>query len=189
MDAELARLYAEYERTLSQQHLAAADLDPARLDYHLPLLERLDAVDLPVVLDTVTRTFRFLHGLAPAERRDYKLAFDFRIQRADGRLVRLLQQVVVLEQDRRGHIWLILAVNDLLRDGSLEEPATRNQQNLKDGKSYLFVPDGGPGGQDRPRLTPREIEVLGLVAVGMASREIADRLFISALCASQLGIL
>ncbi len=222
----MERLFAEYERTLHAQRFRAEDLDLGRLDYHLPLLERLDAVedssvvlydlyqrkyvfltssfkfllgydreealgqgpeyfyrrmpdeDLEAVLDTVTRTLRFLYGLAPQERKDYKLGFDFRIRRADGRLVRLLQQVVVLELDARGNIWLVLAVNDLLAGGSPEEPPKRSLRNLRNGKSYLFVPEEPEGGG--PGLTKREIEVLGLVAVGLASREIADRLYISA---------
>jgi DNA-binding CsgD family transcriptional regulator len=224
-DKELERLYADYRRALGAQHFRQQDLDYSRLDYHLPLLERLDAVedssvvlydlnrrkyvfltgsfkfllgfrreealdqgpeyfyrqmhpeDLPLVLDTVTRTLRFLYGVPPAERKDYRLSFDFRIRRADGRLVRLLQQIVVLELDRRGNIWLILAVNDLLPEGPLKAPATRSLRHMKTGRYYLFAP---PGEDTEPSpLSPREIEVLGLVALGLASHEIADRLFIS----------
>jgi DNA-binding CsgD family transcriptional regulator len=244
MNASLQRLFAEYERTLHAQRFRAEDLDLGRLDYHLPLLERLDAVedssvalydlyqrkyvfltssfkfllgydreealgqgpeyfyrrmpedDLEMVLDTVSRTLRFLYLQSPEERRDYKLGFDFRIRRADGRLIRLLQQVVVLELDARGNIWLVLIVNDLLPGGSEEEPSRRSLRHLRNGKSYLFLPgeaevrdgistaaEGGrTGAEAAPAgagLTKREIEVLGLVAVGLASREIADRLFIS----------
>ena len=226
MNASLQRLFTEYERTLHAQRFRAEDLELGRLDYHLPLLERLDAVegssvvlydlyrrryvfltssfkfllgydreealgqgpdyfyrrmpeeDLEAVLDAVTRTLRFLYGLAAQERRDYKLGFDFRIRRADGQTIRLLQQVVALELDARGNIWLVLAVNDLLAGGSQETPLRRSLRNLRNGKSYLFVPVEPEGGG--PGLTKREIEVLGLVAVGLASREIADRLYISA---------
>src|SRR4030042_1354249 len=45
MNASLQRLFAEYERTLHAQRFRAEDLDLGRLDYHLPLLERLDAVE------------------------------------------------------------------------------------------------------------------------------------------------
>jgi DNA-binding CsgD family transcriptional regulator len=225
--ARLERLFVEYERALQAQRFRAGDLELGRLDYHLPLLERLDAVedssvvlydlyqrkyvfltssfkfllgydrgealgqgpeyfyrrmpeeDLGTVLDTVTRTLRFLYGLPAGERKDYKLGFDFRIRRADGRLVRLLQQVVVLEQDARGNIWLVLAVNDLV-EGPAEESPRRSLRHLRSGKSYLFVPQEQEGFDDgRPELTKREIEVLGLVAVGLASREIADQLYIS----------
>jgi DNA-binding CsgD family transcriptional regulator len=231
MNASLQRLFTEYQRTLQAQRFRAEDLDLGRLDYHLPLLERLDAVedssvalydlyqrkyvfltssfkfllgydreealgqgpeyfyrrmpeeDLETVLDTVSRTLRFLYLQSPEERRDYKLGFDFRIRRADGRLIRLLQQVVVLELDARGNIWLVLIVNDLLPGGSEEEPSRRSLRHLRNGKSYLFAPED-PGAEEaadpaRAGLTKREIEVLGLVAVGLASREIADRLFIS----------
>ena len=229
MDAaqDLERLYADYERALRAQRFRQQDLDYTRLDYHLPLLERLDAVedssialydlnrrryafltgsfkfllgypredaleqgpeffyrrmhpdDLRLVLDSVTRTLRFLYGVDAAERKDYRLSFDFRIQRADGTPIRLLQQVVVLELDRRGNIWLILAVNDLVRDVSPQTPATRTLRHIKTGRYYLFVPQPEPGAAAAGQLSPREIEVLGLVAVGLASRDIADRLSIS----------
>jgi DNA-binding CsgD family transcriptional regulator len=227
MESDTRRLYGDYERIFTSQHFREQDLDYSRLNYHLPFLERLDAIegssvvlydlyrqkyvfltgsfkfllgysreeaieqgpqyfyrqmhpaDLPIVLDSVTKCLRFLYGIEMAERKDYKLSFDFRIRRADGRFIRLLQQIVVLETDRRGNIWLILAINDLLREGSLEEPASRQLRNLKNGKNYLFLPAEETGTGKRPELSKREIEVLGLVAVGMASREIADRLFIS----------
>lgn len=223
-------LFEEYRRALAagRSRIREKDVDRALLAAHLPLLERLDAVedssvvvydmflgryafltgsfkfllgysrddaleqgpeyfyarmhpdDLPVVLDTVTRTLRFLSGVAPGERKDYRLGFDFRIRRADGRMVRLLQQVVVLEQDRRGNTWLVLAVNDLVRDGSVDAPVSRSLRNLKTGASCLFeAPSPAAPAAGNVQLSPREIEVLGLVAVGMASREIADRLFIS----------
>jgi len=227
MKAPLERLYAEYQRTLQAQRFRAADLDLARLDYHLPLLERLDAgedssvvlydlyrrryafltssfkfllgydreqalgqgpeyfyrrmpeEDLQFVLETVTGTMRFLYCQPGGERRDYKLGFDFRIRRADGRLIRLLQQVVVLELDARGNIWLVLAVNDRI-GGPPEAPPRRSLRHLGNGKSYLFAAEEPQAAAAAgPELTRREIEVLGLVAVGLASREIADRLYIS----------
>jgi DNA-binding CsgD family transcriptional regulator len=225
--ADVVRLLAEYRKVLALGRLRPEDVDEARLAYHVPLLERLDAVDdssvtvydlhrmryvfltssfrfllgyrreeaivqgpeyfyrqmhpddLPVVLETVTRAFRFLHELPPEERRDYRLGFDFRMRQADGTSVRLVQQVVVLEQSRHGAIWLVLIVNDLLRGVAPETPVRRQLKHLRSGKLFLFAPDDEPAGETRPRLTRREIEVLGLVAVGMASREIADRLSIS----------
>ena len=68
----------------------------------------------------------------------------------------------------------------LVRDGSLEAPSTRSLRNMKDDRYYLFVPPEGAGvAAAGVQLSRREIEVLGLVAVGLASREIADRLCIS----------
>jgi DNA-binding CsgD family transcriptional regulator len=49
----------------------------------------------------------------------------------------------------------------------------------EEGPAASSVGQAGPGARSA-ELTKREIEVLGLVAVGLASREIADRLYISA---------
>lgn len=132
---------------------------------------------LPFVLETVTRTMIFLNGLPPAERKDYRLSFDFAIRQANGATVRLVQQIVVLELDRRGNIWLVLIANDLAPPGAAAALPERHLRNTRTGAYYLFLPRERE--TSKAELSRREIEVLGLVAAGMASREIADRLFIS----------
>jgi len=223
--------YSEYRAALGSHRIRQRDIDPARLAAHIPLLERLDAVDsssvvvydlfqqryvfltssfrfllgysredalaegpeyfyrrmqpddLLVVLDSVTQTFRFLERQPPESRSGYKLSFDFRIRAADERMIRLVQQVVVLELDARGNPWLVLAVNDLAPEAALDAPAGRRLVSLKDGSTVLFSADAADAAESPapfvPRLSKREIEILGLVGAGMASREIADRLFIS----------
>jgi DNA-binding CsgD family transcriptional regulator len=219
----------EYRRVLSLREIREEDCDPALLDYHLPLLERLDAIEgssialfdfrtrsyrfltrsfrflagrdrdealvegpdyffrfmkaehVPFVMETVSRCFVFLNGLPPGERKDYRLSFDFSIQRADGRELRIVQQVVVLELDRRGNIWLVLIANDAAPAAALGVPE-RHLLNSRTGKYHLFLPlEKGDGRREQSTrdLSRRELEVLGLVAAGMASGEIADTLFIS----------
>jgi len=73
----------------------------------------MHAPDLAFALETITRTFGFLFSLPAEERKDYKLSFEFRIKSASGGLVRILQQVVVLELDARGNIWLGLVASGL----------------------------------------------------------------------------
>jgi DNA-binding CsgD family transcriptional regulator len=229
-DREAMRgLYDEYKRVLECQAFREEDLDYSRLDYHLPFLERLDAIegssvalydlrkrgyafvtgsfkflvgysreeavsegpdyfyrfihpeDLPFVLDTVTRSLRFHYALPPERRKDYKLGFDFRIRRAgkaDGPYLRLVQQILALESDARGKLWLVLIVNDALEGEAEDRAASREMVDLRDGSRHLFA-EAGDGGRVRPDLSRRELEILGLVALGMASREIADSLSIS----------
>ena len=215
----------EYKRLLSRVVIREADCQEDFLAYHLPFLQRLDAVDgssvalfdmrtrsyrfltssfkflggypaadalaigpdyffglmhegdSSFVLETVVRTFRFLFAIPVAERKDYRLSFEFRIRAATGKLVRILQQVVVLELDKRGNIWLVLIANDLAPKSVREDELERRLVNIKTGQWRLFQPEDQ--GADKGSLSRRELEVLGLVAEGMASREIADRLFIS----------
>ncbi|PKL24481.1 MAG: hypothetical protein CVV47_08525 [Spirochaetae bacterium HGW-Spirochaetae-3] len=143
-------------------------------DYFFRLMH---APDVPFVLETVSRTFRFLYSLPAAERARYKLTFEFRIEAASGGLVRIVQQAVVLELDARGNVWLVLIANDLAPGGSLEADPERRLVDIRTGDGYLFPRDAPD--PDRAPLSRRELEVLGLVASGMASREIADRLFLS----------
>lgn len=155
---------------------SAADALEIGPDYFFGLMQ---GEDREFVLETVVRTFRFLASLPAAERRDYKLSFEFRIRSVSGAPVRILQQVVVLELDRRGGIWLVLIANDRsprsVGDGELE----RRLANMKTGELRLFRPADGDRYQGKGTLSRRELEILGLVADGMASREIADKLFIS----------
>lgn len=143
-------------------------------DYFLSLMHEADRA---FVLETTTRALRFLFSVPASERKDYKLSFEFRIRSASGALVRLVQQVVVLELDARGNIWLVLIANDLAPKSPKDESLERRLTDTKTGAWYLFPPDEGT--RDRGELSPRETEILGLVASGLASREIADRLFIS----------
>ncbi len=131
--------------------------------------------DLPFVLETTVRTFKFLDSVPTAERKDWKLSFDFRIRHAAGRLVRLLQQVLVLELDARGNPWLVLIANDLAPMGPGDEAPSRRLENLKTGEHRLF----GRAEEEGKGLSQRELEILGLVAEGLPSREIAERLYIS----------
>jgi len=215
----------EYEHVLGSWKIREEDCDPAVLDYHIPLLERLDAIDgssialfdfrtrsyrflthsfkflagydrddaieggpdfffrimrhdhLPFVLETVTRSLVFLQGAPPAERKDYRLSFDFAIEPPGRKAVRLVQQIVVLELDRRANIWLALIANDLAPPGALGADPDRRLLNVRTGTSHLF--SGHAKDSAEADLSRRELEVLGLVASGMASRDIADRLFIS----------
>lgn len=222
----LGELTRAYTAMLGRHSLPPEDLDPGALARHLPLLERLDAVesssvavydfstrtyafltssfrfllgydqgeakregpdyfyptmhpeDLPFVLDTVTRAMVFLDGLEAGRRRDFKLSFDYRMPGARGGWLHLVQQVLVLEEDRRGQIWLALIVNDLAGEDRGGPPG-RQLVDLKDGSFHLFSQPGhGSGGED-PVLTRRELEILGLVAQGLGSKAIADRLSIA----------
>lgn len=132
--------------------------------------------DLPRVMETTIKTFEFLSDRPGDERKDFKLCFDYRIRRADGVGIRMVQQVVVLETDFLKNIWLVLAVNDICPVQDIHAPLKRFLKQISTGRHFLFYPENNP---TQPVLSPRELEVLGLIAQGFISREIADYLHIS----------
>jgi len=132
--------------------------------------------DTPVVLDTYRKVFEFSFNLPVEERKDYKTIFNFRLG-YQGKYFHFVQQIVTLELTPGGKIWLGLSLSDMLPDSEKFEKVNRRVINLKNGKYYLFNDD--EIGNNWQSLSPRELEVLGLVSKGYVSKEIADKLFIS----------
>jgi DNA-binding CsgD family transcriptional regulator len=132
--------------------------------------------DVEFSIDTSLRSMEFMLGVPPGERKDYKTIFEFRLRNKEGNYIRFIQQVVNLELDLRGNMWLILILMDLNPVQLKNKPMMRSLINLKDKRTYLFNDDRE---EKQAQLTKREIEILGLLAKGMASKEIAGQLFLS----------
>ena len=152
----------------------------ANLEYRVNpdfFYEQMHPEDFPFVLDTINQAVRFIQDQPPAEKLNYKLIVDYRLKNCKGVYMRFLQQLIVLETDRRGNIWLILKLFDLVSTIAGNEPSQRSLVNIKTGKKCLF--DDQDDGSSSRILTKREVEILGLISQGLDSRNISDRLFIS----------
>jgi len=133
--------------------------------------------DLPIVMDSYKKAFTFFLSRPEEERKDYKLIQNFRQRDKYGKYLNLILQLVVLELDKKGNIWLALILDDLLPDKISFDGVNRRLINLKTGKICLFKNEFEPN--KKTILSTREVEVLGMVSKGFASKEIADRLFLS----------
>ncbi len=133
--------------------------------------------DLSLVMDSYNKSFKFFLNLPEEERKDYKLILNFRQRDKYGKYLNIILQLVVLELDKKGNIWLILILDDLLPDKISFEGVNRRLIHIKSGKICLFKNELEPN--KKTILSTREVEVLGLVSKGFASKEIADRLFLS----------
>lgn len=160
------------------KYLIGYDRDSALSEGPEYFLKQIHPDDLPKVIETTIESMRFNLELPIGERKDYKLCFSFRIRHASGIYIRLVQQVVTLELDKKGNPWLALITNDLVPNEELNGPFRRFLINLKNSKYYLFTPDETTT-EKAPDLSTREIEILGLMAKGLPSKQIADQLFIS----------
>jgi len=115
--------------------------------------------------------------LEPERKKDFKAIFDYRVMGREGKYVRVIEQQIVLELDRRGNVWLAMSMMDLSPDQDLTLPFRAWLKNLRSNELFNF-----PNQKDTPRsaqLTRREKEILGLIAAGLISKEIAWKLYIS----------
>jgi len=137
---------------------------------------RMHESDRELFFDTSIQAFSFLYQKEPEERKDYRTCQDFRIQREDGKWIRLIQQMLTVELDKTGNIWLVLLVNDISPVCDQAIPGRRFMEHLPTKKRVLF-PDSDATAQSP--LTKRELEILGFVSNGYPSKDIADFLGIS----------
>lgn len=108
--------------------------------------------------------------------KNYKVVSDYRLKNAGGEYVRVIEQHLCLEIDKHGNVWLDLSIMDLNPDQDMNAPFRSRLINFKTGDYYEFKPEKLI---DTPQLSIREKEVLKLIADGMISKQIADKLFIS----------
>ena len=133
--------------------------------------------DLRFVLETENKAFHFFKNLPAHEKKDYKLIYDFRVKNTAGVYMRFIHQFVVLEQDKSGKSWLVLIVTDLISEKATNSGPQRRMINTKTGKLHLFNNDDDF--HSDILLTKRETEILYLIAQGLDSQHISEKLFIS----------
>ena len=146
-------------------------------DLNMPyFFSKMNEDDRKVFYDTSIRTFTFLNSIKSEEKKNYKTCQDFRIQREDGKWIRLIQQLITIELDNDGNIWLVLIVNDISPVHNQSVEARRYMENSQTKERVLFPLEDSSVPSP---LTKRETEILGLVSNGYPSSDIADFLGIS----------
>lgn len=92
------------------------------------------------------------------------------------RFRRVTESLQVLETDGKGNIWLVLCVLEISPNQS--PPFAVNSQIVNTATGEVFSPLTRYF-QRESILTPRELEVLNLIAQGKLSKEISARLHLS----------
>jgi PAS domain S-box-containing protein len=148
--------------------LAADDFDPTFAGGQ----QRVDPADRPRVRQAIDR--------AVAQRSSFVL--EYRALRADGRVRTLRSRGEVVVNDAGEPIRLVGIAQDITDARVAQEALESTSADLQRRASELqeLARRSTPEPQPHAPLTPRQLEILQLVAEGLTSAQIAERLFITA---------
>ena len=120
--------------------------------------------------------YRFTQTLAPDRRKDYHGVCQVRFRLTDGSLVPVLHRTCYLECLPNGSVWLGLCLYTPCGNAEGQHPVPPQIIDYATGRT---IPTDDYGRLGRQLLSPRETEVLALLAQGYSSKQIADCLCIA----------
>jgi DNA-binding CsgD family transcriptional regulator len=146
------------------------------------LLSIIHPEDQSYFYDFETRVTRFFNNLHPEHVLKYKVSYNYRMRRQDGKYINILQQVVTIQSDKDGAVIRVLGMHTDITHLNPEKGSTLSFIGLEGVPSYYDVSEGHAAYIPKNEiLTRREKEVLEQLLLGKTSKEIAETLFIAKL--------
>lgn len=140
-------------------------------------VSRMKDSERDLIMYTYHRAFEFLNKLPRDEKKKYKFVINYNIKDKNGKYITIILKIAVWETDKKGNIWLIIIMDDILHITNPEKGMEAKLINMETGDSIHLWGDSAK--KPKRILSKRECEILNLLATGMLSKEIADRLSIS----------
>ena len=144
------------------------------------LLQKVHPDDTPYLLNFEMTLADFFSKLPYEKRLGYKIQYDFRLQKADGAYIKILNQMVMVQYE---------ADSNLIRTFGVQADITHLKSDVRPVLSFIAFEDSDPSYYDvnvkaiykpaKSILSGREKQVLKLMLEGMISKEICEALTIS----------
>ena len=165
---------------MSEEITNVLGYEPAELDVPF-LLSKIHPEDQPYFLNFENKVVDFFASLQPGQVMNYKVSYDYRIQKKDGEYTRILQQVVTIQLDEDKHVIKTFGIHTNISHLKPSGTPVLSLIGLNGEPSYMDVNVKQVFSPSTLFLTPREREILALLVQGKKSDEISKELFISTL--------
>lgn len=142
-------------------------------------MARIHPQDVVYFLNFENKVSDFFGQLKPDQILKYKVSYDFRIKNSEEEYIRILHQVITINQSKEGHVLQTLGVHTnithIKKDGEpkLSFIGLEGEPSFIDvdyRKAFVYNPD---------KFSAREKEIIRYLCKGSSSHEIAVALFIS----------
>lgn len=133
--------------------------------------------DLPYFLNFEVAITNFFNGMSGAKLFRYKVQYDFRLKKANGEYIRLLNQFVIIEHDEENVRTFV--INTDISHLKKETKPLLSFIGMEGEPSYYNVDVQNIFKPTKPFFTNREKDILRALAKGMNSVEISEAFCIS----------
>lgn len=163
---------------MSEEIKGMLGFSPEKIDVPF-FLSRIHPEDQPYFLNFENKVVDFFSTLTPTQILNYKVSYDYRIQKADGSYIRILQQVITIQLDEKNKVIKTLGIHTNISHLKATGIPVLSFIGLNGESSYMDVNVKKVFSASSISLTPREREVLALLVSGNNSAQIGTALFIS----------
>jgi len=153
-------------------------VEPEEFDFQY-FIENMHPDDFSLYMEYERLVTSFKTTISCQDQMNYKTRYDYRLRNAAGDYVRILHQVIVIQNDDTGFIRRTLGIFTDISYLKMEGEMTFAMIGLDGLPSYIGTEALKNRTESKNKLSSRELEILNLLSMDMSSQQIGEFLFIS----------